>query len=779
MNFLKHALIYLFSVPAQKLHLLLFILGLVISNVNFAQQISSPPMSVIINIEDSKGHPIAGVSLFQRGKGVIATSDQKGRLHLSIKKSIGVKTVHPNYLPLEKEISISDRNAQELYWKLVRNPQFLDAVTVTASTLPKELREISSSVSVLKKGAPELRQIQSIDEALAFIPGVMVDRSRGLTTTGTHTGVILRGTGAANRTLVLKDGVPINDAYTGGVSEWNSLATNSIERVEVVRGPGSSIYGSSSMGGTINLVTQGPSDKLALGADVRYGSMNTFQANVKVGGRFAKRWGIIAFAEYKSTDGYAYMADSLWKDHFQKPKMSLFNINTKVRYDFDGGGNITATADFNVQKPLSGTNTLYDDQTETGNYQLRYQNTQARFKSDILVYYNVQNRSSEAWGWDATASEFNELNYISRVPLDTYGMIGKVSHRIGNNDITLGADLRFTEIVSKKRYPSKGEQNFSGRQDFISFFVNDDIRIAPDLHANLGLRFDHWSNHKGHFFDDMLEDALVIDYNEASSNVLTPKVGVTYELLDNLRLRSLFATGFRAPGAFYMYNATPLGSSFRLGNPALKPERMRHSIDFGADLQLMGNLDLSATIYRSQYSDFLAAVLIDASAVPSYFDPGDLAVRQYINIGRVNLWGIESSAKYRVSPFITLQASYFHNESEVTKYETNSEYEGKEMSDNPRNIYSGAVIYDSQIGHMSLWGRHTGSFFGDLENSLEKKMDPVTVVDLKLAKSFGPVGINFTLNNLFDKLYYGSYTSATSYYYAPGRTFFLGINYQY
>jgi len=734
---------------------------------------------IIVQLKDSSGISVQGASIIQYGKGMVAISDKQGEFRLQVTKPIAIEVQHMNYLLLTESVDPSLNEGKRLQWVLKRKPQFLDAITVTASTLPKELRQIASSVSVLQKGAPELRQIQSIDEALAFIPGVMVDRSRGLTTTGTHTGVILRGTGSANRTLVLKDGVPINDAYTGGISEWNSLAANSIERVEVVRGPGSSIYGSSSMGGTINLVTQLPTDKPILGADFRYGSMNTYQAGIKLGKRFAKRWGAVAFAEYKHTDGYVYLADSLWNDHYQKPKMSLLNVNTKLKYDFDNGATLVATADFNQQEPVSGTATIYKDRTITGNYQLRYQNTQANFAPDVLVYYNLQNRSSNALNWHAADNAFNETNYTSRVPLDTYGMIAKLSHRVWYNDITLGADLRFTEVVSRKNYPKKGDQNFTGRQDFISFFLNDDISFTQKLHANLGLRFDHWSNSKGHFTDNISGDEVVINYDDASSSVLTPKLGITYDLLTNLRLRSVYATGFRAPSAYYMYNATPLGSSFRLGNPELKPERMRYSIDFGADFQLSDKLELSATIYSSQYSDFLAAVLIDASQVPSYFDPGNLPVRQYINIGKVDLWGLESSAKYNFSPFLSAQASYFHNQSEIKKYETNPEYEGKQMSDNPRNIYSGALIYNNpRIGHISLWGRHTGSFFGDLENTDEKKMDAVGLLDLKLAKNIGPLGVNVTINNLFNKLYYGSYTSPTSYYYAPGRTFFLGVNYQ-
>jgi len=140
---------------------------------------------------------------------------------------------------------------------------------------------------------------------------------------------------------------------------------------------------------------------------------------------------------------------------------------------------------------------------------------------------------------------------------------------------------------------------------------------------------------------------------------------------------------------------------------------------------------------------------------------------------------LESSLKYQVSPSLSVQGSYFHNQSKIKRYETNPGYEGKQMNDNPNNIYSGAIIYDNpKIGQASFWARHSSSYFGDLENTEEKRMDAVSLFDLKLARQIGPVGLNFTVNNLFDKQYYGTYSSPTSYYFTPGRTLLLGINYQ-
>lgn len=730
-------------------------------------------------LSDTTGTAIEGATIVIPGRGAVTSTDAEGHFSLPIARAKSFTARHVNYLPLEVTLTLPISPDSNYRWTMQPKPNMLDQISVTASPMPTELRKIASSVSVIQKTDPELRQIQTLDEALAYLPGVSVDRGRGLTTTGTHTSVTMRGTGAANRTLILKDGVPINDSYTGGVSEWNSLAGNSIERIEVVRGPGSSIYGSNSMGGTINLVTQNPTAKPVLGADFRYGSMDTYQANMKVGQQFSDRWGAIVFAEYKKTGGYAYMADSLWNSYFHRPSMTLFNVNTKLSYHFPRAGTLTAIADYNGQQPLSGTNTIYDDQTKTGNYQLRYSNPEATYAPDILAYYNIQNRQSEATRWDASANAFSDRYYDSRVPLDTYGLIAKVHRTWASHAVTLGSDIRFTEVVSRKFYYNQGIQDFTGRQDFISFFINDDFSLTDRFHANIGLRYDYWANRHGRFFDNMSGEEIAIAYDNARRHIVNPKIGLTYDLRNNLRLRTVYATGFRAPSSFYMYNAAPLGSSFRLGNPDLKPERMNFSFDFGVDYQLSDLLEFSTTIYRSQYSDFLTAVLIDADEVPSYFDIQGLPVRQYINIGEVNLWGAETFARYRISKDLSVQLSYFYNSSKIIRYEPNPEYEGNSMSDNPRNNFTEALVFDRpRLFHLSIWGRQTGSFYGDLENTVERTMAAVTVFDVKFGKALGPVSLNINLMNIFDKRYYGSYTSPSSYYYAPGRSIFTGITYQ-
>jgi outer membrane receptor protein involved in Fe transport len=730
-------------------------------------------------LTDDRNAPVGGVIVFTEDGRFSATADSAGHYQMTL--PIGKFKVvfsHLGYGKIHQTFTISESKVTNGSVRLIRQGNLLDDITVTGSAMPAELRTIASSISILKSTDPEMKQIQTIDDALNFIPGLSVGRSRGLTTTGTHTSVTLRGTGASNRTLILKDGVPINDAYTGGVSEWNSTATGSISRIEVVRGPGSSIYGSNSMGGTINIVTETPTQSPTLGMDVRYGSMNTFQAGAKAGKVLKNGFGIIAFAEYKKTDGYKYMADSLWKDYFQKPAMELLNVNAKISYQINPNSKLEAIMDYHLQKPVSGTTIIYDDKSTTNNYLLRYTGKNSAFNYSATAYYNNNDRTSTALKWNGKENQFNTPYYVSTVPIDIYGFIGKINKNIKNHSVTVGADIRLTRSVSEKSYGAQGSQNFSGNQNFTSFFINDDVAIGSSINLNAGLRYDNWQNVKGKFFDNMAGKDITIDYAKASSNVVSPKIGLVYRAAEQIRFRSQYAMGFKAPNIYYLYNSAPLGSSFRLGNPNLKPERMVYSVDLGADFYVNNNLEISATYYTSQYKDFNESVLIPASDVPSYFDPAGLPVRQYINIGKVKLNGLETSLRYKLNPHFTLIGSYFYNKSKILEYQSNPSYEGKEMDSNPHHTTSGGLAYDNpKIINISLWARHTSKSFGDLENSENLIMDPITVLDLKVSKQIGKFAVTANVLNLLDKLYYGSYTSATSYYYAPRRSVNLGLSY--
>ncbi|MEN6484826.1 MAG: TonB-dependent receptor plug domain-containing protein, partial [Syntrophobacteraceae bacterium] len=136
----------------------------------------------------------------------------------------------------------------------------LDEIVVTATRSEKSISDSPASVSVVTREDLESRNIQTTDAALNMVEGLFDKRAKGLDTTSR---VILRGMPEQKRTLILLDGQPLNDGYTGIVN-WNAILPDNIERIEVARGPFSSLYGGNAMGGVINLMTRMPEKREAV-----------------------------------------------------------------------------------------------------------------------------------------------------------------------------------------------------------------------------------------------------------------------------------------------------------------------------------------------------------------------------------------------------------------------------------------------------------------------------------------------------------------------------------
>lgn len=176
----------------------------------------------------------------------------------------------------------------------------LEEIVVTATKTEKEIEDVPGSVTVISKEEMELRNMETVDDALSETKGIFVKRSKGLM--DATASVRMRGFKGDQYTLILLDGQPLNDAYTGGL-EWGSLPVDNIERIEVIRGAASALYGGNAMGGVINIITKTPK-KLEASIAGGYGTYNTKRYRLSVGDRFLDRLSLRIGYENESTDGY-------------------------------------------------------------------------------------------------------------------------------------------------------------------------------------------------------------------------------------------------------------------------------------------------------------------------------------------------------------------------------------------------------------------------------------------------------------------------------------------
>jgi len=178
--------------------------------------------------------------------------------------------------------------------------KFDSNVTVTATRRESGSEREPVSTTVVTKDELAVRNLPTLDRALELAPGVYVFRSRG--TADLLSRIMMRGFNGSSRTLTLLDGMPLNDAYTGDVT-WTSLPTGEVERVEVVRGPFSSLYGGNAMGGVINVLTRGI-DRRQLDLMAQGGTYGTAQLGSHYGDRVGP-FGISIGYQGLQTNGYA------------------------------------------------------------------------------------------------------------------------------------------------------------------------------------------------------------------------------------------------------------------------------------------------------------------------------------------------------------------------------------------------------------------------------------------------------------------------------------------
>lgn len=175
----------------------------------------------------------------------------------------------------------------------------MEEVVITATKTKRPQEEVSASISVIPREEITLRGIENLDEALKREVGCNTKRGKGLA--DTHARVTLRGFEGQKRTLVMIDGNPLNDPYYGSVP-WSSIPVEDVERVEIVRGPFSSLYGGNAMGGAINIITRVPEER-ELTLKTSYGTYETYTYHLS----YRDRVGILGMSigyHKKHTQGY-------------------------------------------------------------------------------------------------------------------------------------------------------------------------------------------------------------------------------------------------------------------------------------------------------------------------------------------------------------------------------------------------------------------------------------------------------------------------------------------
>ncbi len=710
-------------------------IGLLVASVapGFAGQLTGTV------VDDGTGMPVEGVSVRVLDTRLRAETDDRGRYAIDGVPA-GVYTVQAARLGYHTTVHQNVRlesASTTLDFRLPVRLTEMDQVVVTATRAPRRLSELPANTSVI--GAEELQQsaAQSLDDALRLTPGIDIDRPVGVLFTSPA--VSMRGMGgraSEGRTLVMVDGVAMNDPYTGGVA-WNSLTPGSIERIEVVRGAASSIYGSHAMGGVINVISRTWTEQAQLDARLSYGSRNTPSVEAGYSG-WHGRLGYAINGSWLSSAGYITVPQDSRQAFDQERTMDSYSLGARLRWAASPGLNATLNAAHYAEEANAG-RPLYKGESSTQRLSLTLDGLTEPVEWQGSVYGVF--RDSE-WTYDTWPAR-DQVSYVSDQPMHKIGASSRATLQgIPWGALTVAADMSRGEVDNKDVYHQiERRVETSGAQTVMGMSAEQEVNATNRLSVLVSARYDYTRNTDGVALDT--DGSLDPQrFPEKTYHSLNPRLGLVYRPDEYTTVRASSGRAFQAPGLYSLYRTWVWGTTTYAGNPDLEPERLT-SYEIGVD-RTFGHLMLGrVTLYRNDARDFIYSMLTDP----------DNSIHTRENVGEVKMQGVETEITLFPAPALSLTAMYTFNESVIEAFAPNPDLEGKLLTYAPRHKLNLIASYrDPRRGSAQLAARMVGKRYANDANT--QVLDDYWLVDLTLSRTVVQgVEASFAVTNLLDNDY--------------------------
>lgn len=614
----------------------------------------------------------------------------------------------------------------------------LDAIILSAAGVATDSLTAPASVTVVTAEELERTGARDLTDALDGVPGLAV--------AGAADGenIYMRGL-PAEYTLILIDGKRVNTRQSrtngaGGVDQYYMPPVAAIERIEVVRGPMSSLYGSDAMGGVINIITKPASPDWTgsvtvegtlpeHGVDSEQQQLSFYLSGPAVSDRVGVQlWGrkLMRTASERVEDG----------DEVGPGARDLTDLHARLNW--------TPSDDHEVSLELG------DTKIQTGTLTNRR-------GSGALDYHGFVGAWELTGGLSLERARRTREGSARAPRIDTTELEMKASRGLswqGEHALTLGAQFQRAELTDFN--PGLDDDvNYSFANDQLALFAEDIWEITPALSATFGARYT----------DD-----------ERFGGKLTPRAYLLWEASDGLFLSAGASAGYRTPelrqsveGYYYTTNR---GRAVIAGTPDLAPEE---SVSYELGLRYEGaRLRFAATAYHTDFSDKIetrdtgGTTEVNGTSYDLY---------EYYNVGKARLSGFELSAGYQITPDLDLSGSYSYSESK----RLTGDLAGQPLSRTPRHQASLRLDWHAPVDGLDLWGKAT--YFGDSvaisstsRGNTVSEYDGYTTLDLGLSYAVSDSAVlNAAIYNATD----AEITDAENGVAAQGRTLWLGLTSQF
>jgi vitamin B12 transporter len=601
-------------------------------------------------------------------------------------------------------------------------------IVITATRTPTPITQIASSVTVIDAAEIERKHKPTVIQLLQEIPGVTLANSGGV---GQNTRVFLRGTNS-NHVLVMMDGVVVNDPSDPATAfDFSNLTTDNIERIEILRGPQSTLYGSQALGGVINIISKKGSGAPKYTGFAEYGRYNSSKVGIGTNGEIGKT--SYSFSAGKShTDGISALDKKFggkekdgndtysFAGNIESKLTDIFKAKLNGRYnrsitDFDsvgsiGGGGARPNDDTypngdNRQINLRGAGelTLLD-----GKWVQELGISTLNFNRALITEY-FDSSFTAFFGRQQYTGRRDTLDWVHHLKL------------INNHATTVGFEIYSDHFKA----PASSEVNVDNR----AAFIDDQYSVTPNLYVNYGARFDD---------------------HQSFGRQFTWKVAPGYNITStNTRLKASYGTGFKAPSLSQLFDPTS-------GNSDLAPERSK-GWDAGFEQSLFADkVTFGSTVFRNYITNLVG------------FGPSPLFLT--LNVGKARTEGFENSFSYRPTDEWNIRAGHTYT---LTANRRNS----TELLRRPKHQFNlGSDYQYSDAGDVGMNIRYAGSRRDyDWNTSALSTLPSFTVLDLTTNyKINANTSVYARLDNVLDKRY-----EEVSGFGQVGRSLYVGVKATY
>ncbi|HEV2672276.1 MAG TPA: TonB-dependent receptor [Gemmatimonadales bacterium] len=599
---------------------------------------------------------------------------------------------------------------------LLQQPQdtvVLNPVVVTATRVPMPADEVSSAVTVLRGRDLVAAGIRTVADALQQVPGATLVETGSF---GGQTSLFMRG-GESDYVKVLLDGVPLNQA--GGGIDLANLTTDNVDRIEILRGPASVLYGSDAMTGVVQIFTKtGAASRTRVGAELRAGTYGSSDAALDATGGTATLSYSARISRFFSGGLYPYnnqYRNSVISAGLQFVPDARSDVHLTYRYGDDIYHIPTdatgAPVDSNQRAAERGPQLSVNGGHRFGNQ------LEARVMGAVREARMTFNDEPDSPGEDGTSWSRDYVRRASATSLVTWRSHGA---------ITLTGGIEYEDERQR------------GTSEFSASFGTFPDSIQVQRHNT------------GYFTQGLItagRAALTVggrlDDNSQFGTHATYRAGVVYRLLEQTRVRVSGGTGFKEPTFFENY-----AHGFVLGNPDLHPERSG-SWEAGIEQRFAANrAAITVTYFSQRFRD-----LIEYNPAPPAGQPN------YFNVGGAIANGVETTVSANPSPAVAFQLRYTYLHTRVEQSGAPNDPDGlfvpgKTLIRRPGHQVAPDVTATAGRTHVSLgltWvGKRDDLDFNRPVGQRRVTLDPYTRVNVAAEYDLGRVVLSARVENLFD-----------------------------